>query len=81
MRADHSSCLSEALPKTPRNQERRLELEAAVWTFHFLENANLSKLFMIHMFYSDKTSEGNVSWTVVQKEERFVGCEPRKFSL
>lgn len=46
-------------------------------TFHFLGNADLSKPFVIHTFYNDKTSEGNVSWTgnwtVVQKRGKVCG--------
>lgn len=46
-------------------------------SFHFLENADLSKLFVIHTFYNDKTPEGKVSWTrnqtVVQKRGKVCG--------
>lgn len=56
------NCLSETLPKTQRRWERRLEVEVFE-TFQLLGNADLSKLFVIHAFFNDKTSEGKISWT------------------
>lgn len=50
-----------ASPRMLRCQERRLELEVSVWG-HFLGNADLPKVFVIHTFYNNKTSEGNISW-------------------
>lgn len=58
-------------------------MKEGLWDLQLIRECDSSKLFVIHILYSNKTYDGKVlGWKIAalfKKEARFVGCEPRKF--